>query len=84
MRRKYGENAEFDVIVNVDRGDMEIYMEREVAQEVNNPESQILLKQVWLRVRKWLKIICMKRGIGVLNVALENKLKQLIYVIGMI
>ena len=45
MKRKYGENAEFDVIVNVDRGDMEIYMEREVVKEVTNPESQILLKE---------------------------------------
>ena len=45
MKRKYGENAEFDVIVNVDRGDMEIYMEREVVKEVTNPESQISLKE---------------------------------------
>lgn len=45
MKRKYGENAEFDVIVNVDRGDMEIYMEREVVKEVINPESQISLKE---------------------------------------
>ena len=26
MKRKYGEDAEFDVIVNIDRGDMEIYL----------------------------------------------------------
>lgn len=45
MKRKYGEHAEFDVIVNVDRGDMEIYMEREVVKEVTNPESQISLKE---------------------------------------
>jgi N utilization substance protein A len=45
MKRKYGENAEFDVIVNVDRGDMEIYMEREVVKEVENPESQIEFKE---------------------------------------
>ena len=29
MRKKFGEEAEFDVIVNVDRGDLEIYIEKE-------------------------------------------------------
>jgi len=41
MKRKYGEDAEFDVIVNIDRGDMEIYVEKEVVQEVQDPDYQI-------------------------------------------
>lgn len=45
MKRKYGEEAEFDVIVNIDRGDMEIYVEKEVVTEVTDPDSQIALEQ---------------------------------------
>ncbi|HQU71259.1 MAG: transcription termination factor NusA [Calditrichaeota bacterium] len=44
MRRKYGEEAEFDVIVNIDRGDMEIYVEKEVVEAVEDPDSQISLE----------------------------------------
>ncbi|MFQ5582904.1 MAG: transcription termination factor NusA [Calditrichia bacterium] len=44
MKRKYGEDAEFDVIVNVDRGDMEIYVEKEVVREIEDPDTQISLK----------------------------------------
>lgn len=45
MKRKYGEEAEFDVIVNVDRGDMEIYMEKEVVSEISDSDSQINIKE---------------------------------------
>ena len=44
MKRKYGEDAEFDVIVNIDRGDMEIYVEKEVVKEVTDPDFQISLE----------------------------------------
>lgn len=44
MIRRYGEDAEFDVIINVDRGDMEIYMEKEVVKEVADISSQISIK----------------------------------------
>jgi len=44
MKRKYGEDADFDVIVNIDRGDMEIYVEKEVVNEVTDPDTQISLK----------------------------------------
>ena len=44
MKRKYGEDADFDVIVNIDRGDMEIYVEKEVVSEVTDPDFQIALK----------------------------------------
>ncbi len=43
MERKYGENANFDVIVNVDRGDVEIYVEKEVVEEVTDPRTQVSL-----------------------------------------
>ncbi len=45
MKRKYGEEAEFDVIVNIDRGDMEIYVEKEVVKEVTDPDTQIALEE---------------------------------------
>lgn len=45
MKRKYGEDAEFDVIVNIDRGDMEIYVEKEVVQAVQDPDYQISLEE---------------------------------------
>ncbi|MEL6823491.1 MAG: transcription termination factor NusA, partial [Calditrichota bacterium] len=43
MKRKYGEEADFDVIVNIDRGDMEIYVEKEVVKDVDDPDTQIAL-----------------------------------------
>lgn len=43
MKRKYGEEADFDVIVNIDRGDMEIYVEKEVVKIVDDPDTQIAL-----------------------------------------
>lgn len=44
MIRRYGEDADFDVIINVDRGDMEIYMEKEVVKEITDANSQISIK----------------------------------------
>ncbi|MGH1366942.1 MAG: transcription termination factor NusA [Calditrichia bacterium] len=43
MNRKYGEEADFDVIVNIDRGDMEIYVEKEVVVTVEDEDTQIAL-----------------------------------------
>jgi N utilization substance protein A len=45
MKRKYGEEAEFDVIVNIDRGDMEIYVEKEVVEQVADPDRQISVEE---------------------------------------
>ena len=42
--KKYGEVENFDVIVNFDRGDIEIYQEREVVEEVEDPITQIDLE----------------------------------------
>ncbi len=44
IKRKYGEADHFDVIVNMDRGDVEIYVEKEVVEEVEDPNTQISLK----------------------------------------
>ncbi|MFA6540276.1 MAG: transcription termination factor NusA [Bacteroidota bacterium] len=41
VRKKYGQEAKFDVVVNMDKGDIEIYLEREVVAAVENPNIQI-------------------------------------------
>ncbi len=45
MKRKYGEEADFDIIVNIDRGDMEIYVEKQVVGQVADPNTQISLEE---------------------------------------
>lgn len=49
IRKKYGEEAKFDVVVNVDRGDIEIFLEREIVEEVEDPNTQISIKEVNLK-----------------------------------
>ncbi len=44
IKRKYGESDHFDVIVNMDRGDVEIFIEKEVVEEVQDPLLQIAYK----------------------------------------
>lgn len=49
IRKKYGEEAKFDVVVNVDRGDIEIFLEREIVDEVEDPDTQISIDEVNLK-----------------------------------
>ena len=46
IRKKYGEEAKFDVVVNVDRGDIELFLEREIVEEVEDPDTQISMDDV--------------------------------------
>ena len=46
IRKKYGEEAKFDVVVNVDRGDIEIFLEREIVEKVEDPDTQISIDEV--------------------------------------
>ncbi len=41
IKKKYGESDHFDVIVNMDRGDVEIFVEKQVVEKVENPLLQI-------------------------------------------
>lgn len=41
VRKKYGQEAKFDVVVNMEKGDIEIFLEREVVETVENPAIQI-------------------------------------------
>jgi N utilization substance protein A len=45
VRKKYGPHAKFDVVVNMDKGDIEIYLEKEVVDEVVDPVTQIDKKE---------------------------------------
>ena len=44
VKEKYGLNARYDVVVNMDKGDIEIYLEKEVVETVEDPSVQISLK----------------------------------------
>ena len=46
VRKKYGEEAVCDVVVNMDRGDIEIYLERQIVEEVIDPATQISIEEV--------------------------------------
>ncbi|MFZ1518436.1 MAG: transcription termination factor NusA [Ignavibacteriaceae bacterium] len=46
VKKKYGEEAKFDVVVNMDRGDIEIFLEREIVDVVEDPNTQISINEV--------------------------------------
>src|SRR5512142_935768 len=45
VRKRYGQDAKFDVVVNMEKGDIEIFLEREVVDTVENPTTQISLEE---------------------------------------
>jgi len=46
VRKKYGLEATFDVVANMDKGDIEIFLEREIVDEVEDPNLQISIDEV--------------------------------------
>lgn len=46
VRKKFGENARYEVVVNMDRGDIEIFLEREIVEVVEDPNTQISIDEV--------------------------------------
>lgn len=44
IQKKYGTSENFDVIVNIDKGDIEIYQEKTVVDKVEDPVSEIDLE----------------------------------------
>lgn len=46
LSRMYGETAKFDIIINIDKGDLEIYRTRTVVETVEDPSSEISLEDV--------------------------------------
>src|ERR1041384_615529 len=45
VRKKYGPDANFDIIVNMDKGDIEIYLIREVVESVEDPNLQLSIEE---------------------------------------
>ena len=46
VRKKFGDEAKHDVVVNMDRGDIEIFLEREIVDLVEDPNTQISIEEV--------------------------------------
>jgi N utilization substance protein A len=46
VRKKFGEDAKYDVVVNMDRGDIEIFLERQIVDTIENPNTQISIAEV--------------------------------------
>ncbi len=46
VRKKYGEESKYDVVVNMDRGDIEIFLERLIVEKVEDPNTQISIEEV--------------------------------------
>ena len=46
IAKTYGSSDNFDVIINVDKGDCEIYQNFDVVEEVENPNTQITIDQI--------------------------------------
>ncbi len=45
VRKRFGTEAKFDVVVNMEKGDIEIYLEKQVVETVVDPSTQIELKE---------------------------------------
>ncbi|MEO6940771.1 MAG: transcription termination factor NusA [Candidatus Kapaibacterium sp.] len=41
IRKKYGLEAKFDLVMNMDKGDIEVYLEKSVVEVVEDPTTQI-------------------------------------------
>lgn len=52
VRKKYGMESNFDIIVNMQQGDIEIYMMRDIVDEVEDPELEISLEQANLHAQE--------------------------------
>ena len=46
VKKKYGQDSNFDVIANMDKGDIEIFLERTIVDEVEDEETEISLEEV--------------------------------------
>jgi N utilization substance protein A len=46
VKKQYGQEANFEVVVNMDRGDIEIFLEKEIVDEVEDPQLQISIDEL--------------------------------------
>lgn len=45
IRKKYGQESNFDIIVNMDKGDIEIYLMKDIVEVVEDPITQISVEE---------------------------------------
>lgn len=45
IKKKFGNDSNFEIIVNMDKGDIEIYLMREIVEEVFDPNTEITLEE---------------------------------------
>jgi len=46
VKKQYGLECEYEVIVNMDKGDIEIFLERMIVDEVEDPEKEVSIDEV--------------------------------------
>lgn len=46
VEKKYGENANADIVVNMEKGNIEIYIEKEIVEQVTDPNTQISIDEL--------------------------------------
>lgn len=46
VMKKYGEEAQYEVVVNMDKGDIQIFLEREIVEEVTDENTQISIDEI--------------------------------------
>lgn len=46
VKKKYGLEVKYDVVVNMDKGDIEIFLERTIVETVNDPGTEISIVEV--------------------------------------
>lgn len=46
VKKKYGEESNFEIVVNMDKGNIEIFLLRDIVEEVEDPETEISLDEV--------------------------------------
>jgi N utilization substance protein A len=49
VKKKYGQDSDFEIIVNLDKGDIEIYLTKIIVDEVDDEELEISLEEAQLR-----------------------------------
>ncbi|MCX7983339.1 MAG: transcription termination factor NusA [Bacteroidetes bacterium] len=45
VKKRFGPNARYDIVVNMDKGDIEIYLEKDVVDVVTDPTTQISVQE---------------------------------------
>ncbi len=46
VKKKYGLEANYDVVVNMDKGDIEIFLEKQIVDVVVNPDTEISIEEL--------------------------------------